>query len=1016
MSLHEDRRGRVPFALVGVLLLVGASVYATGLADRAEPSIEQPATAAMDDVERDTRPALRAAVRDAARESAREPVTEPADTPAGQALNTTSPFVDALRLRIAAGARQALSEVSREQDGVRATASLPLVNGSTASLRRAKHGIQVRPVDDGASMLVTVRNVTVRARADGRVLSQRRLNVTLTVDAPVLALHQRTEQYESRLNRGALAGPGLSRGLTGRLTALTMARGYGRYAGAPIQNVLGNRHVELSTNAALLAQQRAAFGRADPDGARAVDVATVRVGVLDVLGGRHDGAAGWTKTVLDPSAVGDRTEADGFDPQPPDRPPITAAPDAVADEAYLDATEGPGTAGSYRVRSHLRATVVSRSSGTRPAPRLENWTLLTERIDQRTTVKVIEQDSNRAESAAVDARRKVIVRHTVERTWYRNGSFQTTTTEWTETARVAVRVNVAYDPDDTAPDRPTEPLFERGGALDGPNLASARERAATELLDANGGVDGVAVAAAERRDGALTRERTSVAARPDGLDAWVLADLRELRASVANVSVTVPSREVAAGEANAPALLAAAVRERRAALVDAPATYDGAADRARVAARAAYVDRVIAALESRAADTRDRNGDYRTELSGGATGQLSRLIELGRETAGADDPYQRDRESGEELVVTPDGSPAYLTLSSVGHQRVPTVAPGESVHPLTARTTNWVAMPYGDAADGVADALLGGGKRRVSLETAAATLIAANRTAATAGTANGSAAELAANRAELTAAVRRSVRNAEREVCAAVTDGTGNDRRTCRDAVVDVRSEWPTLGHRAQAMGNGSYAAAFGDALAARGVGAAAADEATVRVRVRLRELDAKRETGVPAAMTNQTASAVQQVARKVVKKQSKAVIRNESERAMRRLTGASRLPAGVPVAPPPYPWIASVNAWSVTVRGEYQRFVVRARGPAPDGGGGVLRYVRDGSSVAFDADGDGQAERLGRNDHVSFEASTTVVAVVPPGPPGIGDVDGNRDERSPGWPCPGDEETDRCTRGEQPE
>jgi hypothetical protein len=30
------------------------------------------------------------------------------------------------------------------------------------------------------------------------------------------------------------------------------------------------------------------------------------------------------------------------------------------------------------------------------------------------------------------------------------------------------------------------------------------------------------------------------------------------------------------------------------------------------------------------------------------------------------------------------------------------------------------------------------------------------------------------------------------------------------------------------------------------------------------------------------------------------------------------------------------------------------------------------------------------------------VVAAVPPGPPGVGDVDGARTEQSPGWPCPG--------------
>jgi hypothetical protein len=213
-------------------------------------------------------------------------------------------------------------------------------------------------------------------------------------------------------------------------------------------------------------------------------------------------------------------------------------------------------------------------------------------------------------------------------------------------------------------------------------------------------------------------------------------------------------------------------------------------------------------------------------------------------------------------------------------------------------------------------------------------------------------------------------------------------------------------------MANGSYASSFGGALTARGVDAATADEAGVRVRIRLRELNADRVTGVPAATTNRTASVVQQAARQAAKKQVSGALENASSKVTRKLTGASRLPAGLPVAPPPYTWVASVNAWSVTVRGEYQRFALRPRGAAPDGNGATVRYVRDGSPVGLDVDGDGESERLGRSERVDFEASTTVVAVVPPGAPGVGDVDGNRDEQSPGWPCPGVETGDDCTAG----
>ena len=1013
VSLADDDRGRIPFALVGVLLLLGASVYATGIADRAQPSIERPAAAAMDDVTRDTRPALRTAVREAASESARAPVTDPADTAAGRALNDSSPFVDALRLRIAMTARESVADLVRERDDVAATVGLPGIDGSTSSLRRAKQGIEVTPVEDGAAMTVTVRNLTVRARENGRVVAQRTLNVTFTVETPVLALHQRAEAYEERLNRGALAGPGLSRGLTTRLTAVAMARGNGRYTGAQIRNVLANRHVELSTNAALLAQQRAAFGRHDPAAAQAVDVATAKIGVLDLLGGRYGDASTLTRQLVNPNdvegATAERPDAE-FDPQIPERPPINSSPEAAADRAYLGALDDDATAGSYRVRSELRVDVLDRTTEDRPEPRLENWTLVNDRTSERTVVTTVEGTPTDS-AATVDTVREVTVHHTVERRWRRNGSTRTTTAEWTETARIAVRATAAYAPDDAAPDRSTEPLFERGGALAGPNLDGARERAVEALLDANGGVDRIAERAADGQ--ALVRWRNVTGARPNALDAWIAADLRGLRAEVANVTVTVPRSEIARGEANVPAQLAAALRERRSALLDAPETYYGVADRARLAARAAYLDRVLAGLDARAADARDRNIDYRDELGEQATGAISELISIGRggtSDRGGTHGRTQSGASGDGIVVRPDAAPAYLTLSAVEHEQAPSVPAGETAHPLTARTTNWIALPYGDAADGIVDALLGGGTRRVSLGTAAGTLIAANRSL-DAGNESERAA-LRTNRDELASAVAKSVREAEVLVCDAATNGTGIGRSICRAAVVDSRARWSTLGHRGQAMANGSYASSFDSALTTQGVDAAAADEAAVRVRIRLRELNADRGTGVPAATTNQTASAVQQAAREVAKKQVSGALENASTRVTRKLSGASRLPAGLPVAPPPYTWVASVNAWSVTVRGEYQRFAVRARGVTPDGTGSTVRYVRDGSPVKLDLDGDGNAERLGRSERIDFEASTTVVAVVPPGPPGIGDVDGNRDERSPGWPCPGTETGDDCTAG----
>jgi hypothetical protein len=113
-------------------------------------------------------------------------------------------------------------------------------------------------------------------------------------------------------------------------------------------------------------------------------------------------------------------------------------------------------------------------------------------------------------------------------------------------------------------------------------------------------------------------------------------------------------------------------------------------------------------------------------------------------------------------------------------------------------------------------------------------------------------------------------------------------------------------------------------------------------------------------------------------------------------------VPAGLPVLPAPGHWYVTTNVWHVQVRGEYERFAVRARRGTPGSGAGTVAYVRDGSTARLDVDGDGIRERLGRADRVSFAADTVVVVVVPPGKAGIGDKDGNADERSAGWPRPG--------------
>jgi len=104
-------------------------------------------------------------------------------------------------------------------------------------------------------------------------------------------------------------------------------------------------------------------------------------------------------------------------------------------------------------------------------------------------------------------------------------------------------------------------------------------------------------------------------------------------------------------------------------------------------------------------------------------------------------------------------------------------------------------------------------------------------------------------------------------------------------------------------------------------------------------------------------------------------------------------VPAGLPILPVPGYWFATANVWYVSVSGQYERFAVRTNrsdGTAP------TTYLRDGG-VSW-ATHDGDRIKLGEAAPISVETETAVVVVVPPGPRGVGDTDGEPINRSPGW------------------
>ncbi len=1039
VRLADDDRARVPFALLGVLLLLGSTAFAATLATRGPGRQSHAVGRAVDRVEAGSSTAIRTAVVNASRWTARNPVTEPANTSAGRVLNDSTPVRDELRIRIYLAARDALGRTGYRQSGISANATLPPIN-SVDDLRTAKRRVRIESLSNGTRLRVTIRNVTVRVRrADrraattGEPITEIREPVTVVVSTPIIAARDATERYERRLNRGPLAGPGLGRRLTARLYPVAWARGYAQYSGAPIENVIANRHVELTTNGGIVATQRAVFGRSDPAARRGLTRATAAIGVKDLAAAGVIKSNEWLNTTLPPPIP---SPSQGTSPRllasggpSPNRSLTVNASDA-ADVGFTRLLDGNDTESldgvlrdTYRVEAHLRTRVRHVHVESMPAPHApgENWTLIGQNATHRETVDTAPSAAPGASGGRSFARygRRVVDRGYVVRTWQNGNRTRRTDAQWTNRYRVGVAVVGHYRPTSNAPSRRVQPRYRRGGALDGPNLADVSKEARQRLLASEGGRDAVARRAV---DGSLGRTHAVVyGRRPDRLNEWATHDVLALGQRVRNVSVTVRAGAVATGDANPAAKLAERLRERRTALLDAPDEYHGVADRARVAARVAYLDSVIATLERRANQTQNANRGLDDALRDADVGSAARAGRILRSRRRVQAPTRRkfggDGPTG-SVTLVPDGAPSYLTLAAVDHDHVASLPRGATYRPLVARNRNYFTVPYGDAADTVVGSLFSS-DRRVSLRTAGETLVAANRTLARTDNAT-----LRRRRDVLRRAVAKSldrVRERTRRILAVRIGLSGSARRAAVRGAMDRRDG---VGRRAVAVDNGSFAAAVAgevrakvNAKAARGTETARsaidAGQLRVRLRVGIARTTRERNVRVPRTATNRTASAVRDTATFVVGHYATAALGNATERAKRRYLGETlgELPAGLPVLPVPGYWYATVNVWSVAVRGTYQRFTVRVREGVPDGGGAALQYVRDGSVVHLDVDGDGSAERLGRDSRISFETRTLVVVAVPPGERGVGDTNGDADEVSSGWPDPGCTATSRNCR-----
>jgi hypothetical protein len=1021
VRLADDDRARVPFALVGVVLLVGSATYAATLAHRPDPASRPDAVAAIDRVDGAVATTVDQATHRAARDAARTPVLEPANTTAGRLLDDDHTFRDYLRLRVYLAVRADLANAAVTVGAARAVPSLP-ATPDAAALAAALERVSLTRVDGGVR--VRLENVTVTLHRDGRVVDRENRTVVRTVATPVLAIHERVQRYERRLNRGPAAGPGLGRRLTARVNALAWTRGYAQYGGAPISNVVANRHVELMTNGALLATQRAVLGRSDPVGRRATVGATAIVGGTDVLMAGLE--ASETVRAL-PGGPAYPNPPKAPKPPAPTRPPsaadgnVTVGVNLTADRAFAAVVDGEGQGSLNRTVAEVYGADVRLAGASRtvdvaeePArrPPGANWTLVGEETERTVVVKESAGPSptvatgDRWHRLANHSRRVRIVRTTRKR-WARGGGGdrQTTTTNGsTVTVReVTVAVVGRHAPSEFAPPREVAVVHERGGPLDGPNLrgvpAAARERVAdrygtpTDLVRryVSGNLSGRL-----RVDGAL----------PPGLADWLHADLAALRDRVRALSVTVPRTRLGAGEVNPAERLAEQVRARRAALLGAPPTYGSVAEKARVAARAAYLAAVLEHLAARAEQARSTRSAFDRVLAdaGVDPAAVTASLDVG---AASERPAAHPVATGGPLGplnASVSATPAYLTLSGVSHERLPAVQPGERYHPLVVRNVNLFTVPFGDAADAVGAPVFDQ-PNRTSLQSGARSLRSAEQALQ-----RRSDPELAATRDELEAEVLRALAYLRDRLRSTLAATDGISRAEAGTAVDEGFGRWEHPAERADAAANGSLAAAVTRAALQRLEDAPRGRRELLAGRVR---------STLARARGSELARPRQPVVNRssgLARRSTALAVRSAIDEGASATAGAVREkldgkvtypPAGLPVAPVPGYWYVTTNVWSVTVRGEYLRFAVSVPAGSP---GQNLTYVRERGRVALDWDGDGDRERVGRTTRVSFSVTTASVVVVPPGGPGVGDRNGDADERSAGWPSPGNDTAEMTT------
>jgi hypothetical protein len=304
VSLFKDRRAWIPFALIGVLLLVVSTLIVVSVQDQqrqqTEPQFDE--AAAFDQSEAAAQTALQTAVQDATTEVANEPVSSNASDPTKieQALRNANNdasdvsseiiFRNYMRLRVYMQASDAFENTGQQiRDTTQSAVSIPPIdprNNDTEDIVEKLENVRLAVGRNDSTSLnagklrVTIEDVNITISQDNQVVAQRTTDVNATVATTLFELRNMVQDYENALERGFFSGLGSGKPSFGvefaaRVYPVTIAKSGLKWAtspGSPVsfQEIASNRQSEVLANHAIFSLQRQIFDTSDPESTSAM--------------------------------------------------------------------------------------------------------------------------------------------------------------------------------------------------------------------------------------------------------------------------------------------------------------------------------------------------------------------------------------------------------------------------------------------------------------------------------------------------------------------------------------------------------------------------------------------------------------------------------------------------------------------------------------------------------------------------------------------------------------------------